>query len=380
VDVEQGIAERASTVGARDPFVDFVRAFSLLVVVAWHWCFTIIIWKPDGPHATNPIGFTDGAWVATWLFQVMPLFFFVGGYANLSAYRAKQRRGTSLWAFVWGRVKQLALPSLVLLGMWVVLGVIAATRYDAEWVWRAVRLVVSPLWFVAVYLLIIVAFPLMHWLHQRYGTLVLVWLVGASALVDVARFAHGRTTWALLNMLLVWGFCHQLGFFYEQMVGAGRRLAWTLAWGGLFSLVALVASNLYPGSMVGVPGERFSNMAPPTLCIVALVVFQSGVALLLRPWVLERLETSHRWARTNEVINRFAMPLFLFHSTGMAIALWIGTRFGFYDKRAPDAGWWLFRPVSFLMPLLCTLPIIFLFGRRWVKPSPEVQGSPRPTR
>jgi hypothetical protein len=44
----------------RDPFIDFVRAFSLLVVVAWHWVFTIIVWRPDGPHATNPIGFTRG--------------------------------------------------------------------------------------------------------------------------------------------------------------------------------------------------------------------------------------------------------------------------------------------------------------------------------
>ncbi|HRE00934.1 MAG TPA: hypothetical protein PLV68_06515, partial [Ilumatobacteraceae bacterium] len=41
----------------RDPYVDFLRAFSLLVVVAWHWVFTIIIWRDDGPHATNPIGF-----------------------------------------------------------------------------------------------------------------------------------------------------------------------------------------------------------------------------------------------------------------------------------------------------------------------------------
>src|SRR5690606_31323990 len=27
--------------GERVPFIDFVRAFSLLVVVAWHWVFTI---------------------------------------------------------------------------------------------------------------------------------------------------------------------------------------------------------------------------------------------------------------------------------------------------------------------------------------------------
>jgi hypothetical protein len=61
----------------RDPFIDFVRAFSLLIVVLWHWVFTILLWNPDGPHASNPIGFTRGLFLVTWLFQVMPLFFFV---------------------------------------------------------------------------------------------------------------------------------------------------------------------------------------------------------------------------------------------------------------------------------------------------------------
>ena len=55
-------------------FIDFMRAVSLLVVVCWHWVFTILLWKPDGPHATNPIGFTHGMFIVTWLFQVMPLF------------------------------------------------------------------------------------------------------------------------------------------------------------------------------------------------------------------------------------------------------------------------------------------------------------------
>jgi len=63
------------------------------------------------------------------------------------------------------------------------------------------------------------------------------------------------------------------------------------------------------------------------------------------------------------------MPLFLFHTTGLAIAFWIGNRyFGLYAKRQPDARWWAFRPVSFVGPLLFTLPVIYLFGRRWVKP------------
>jgi hypothetical protein len=78
-------------------------------------------------------------------------------------------------------------------------------------------------------------------------------------------------------------------------------------WSGLFALFGLVASGLYPGSMVGVPGDKFSNMAPPTLCIVALVAFQAGVAMWIRPWVLHRLESRHRWKTVNEVVNRFSI-------------------------------------------------------------------------
>ncbi|NIO13788.1 MAG: acyltransferase, partial [Xanthomonadales bacterium] len=63
-------------------FVDFLRAFSLIVVVIFHWTFTILEFDRDVVRANNPIGSTPGAWIVTWVLQVMPLFFFVGGYAH----------------------------------------------------------------------------------------------------------------------------------------------------------------------------------------------------------------------------------------------------------------------------------------------------------
>lgn len=394
-------AVRPSTT-TRDDFVDFIRAFSLIVVVIWHWCFTIIVFKPDGPHATNPIGFTSGMWVLTWLFQVMPLFFFVGGFANLQAYERKQAQGTSMWSFVWSRVKQLALPSLFLVAVWVTIGVVAAQLTSWGGITRSVLLVLSPLWFVAVYLLVIVLFPLFYWLHRKFGFLVVIWLAGCAWLVDVIRFRdggffNGAWSWGpWLNMVFVWVGCHQLGFWYPKIAAGGRRMAWAFVWGGLFTLTALVYSGTYPGSMVGVPGDKFSNMAPPTVTIVALVFFQIGVIMLLRPWVSERLRTSARWQRVNETVNRYSMPLFLFHTTGFAIAIaigfaiglntaggradlasrgldvvnWVGTLFGLQPQRRPDPLWWALRPFSFILPLLCTLPLIWLFGRRWTKPKP----------
>jgi hypothetical protein len=78
------------------------------------------------------------------------------------------------------------------------------------------------------------------------------------------------------------------------------------------------------------------------------------------------------------VINRFALPLFLFHTTGMALYralnyVIFGNR---TDVRRPDLLWWLTRPLAFIGPLLCTLPVIYLFGRRWVTRPPTPPASP----
>ena len=62
-------------VTGRDPYVDFLRAASLVVVVIWHWMFTILIVSAESVSPSNPIGFTKGMWVMTWVFQVMPVFF-----------------------------------------------------------------------------------------------------------------------------------------------------------------------------------------------------------------------------------------------------------------------------------------------------------------
>lgn len=347
----------------RDPYVDWLRAFSLIVVVLWHWVFTIVRWRADGPHATSPLQFTRGFWILTWLLQVMPLFFYIGGHVHLLSWQRARERGVGLGAFVGRRLRELTVPAALLLAVWLALGALTSWYFNWHWVGRAVRLVVSPLWFLGVYLALIALLPVALWLHRRFGALVLVWLAGATMAVDVLRFHYHVAGIGWLNMVLVWGLAHQAGFFYQKVVDAPRQIDWSLLWGGLFGLVGLVFSGLYPGSMVGVPGERFSNMAPPTFLMVWLLLFQIGVVEILRPRMTTLL-VQPRWAAVNDVINRFALPLFLFHMTGMAIS-----RFVFWmvtdklDDPVPDAGWWVTRPFAVIGPLVCTLPVIFLFSR-----------------
>ena len=280
----------------------------------------------------------------------------------------------------------LAVPALALLALWVVVGAVLSVLFRRWLDPQPVLLVVSPLWFIAVYLMLVLLLPVALWLHaplrhdrargagrRRRG--------GRHHPLPLRRTAGS----ALLNMIIVWGLCHQLGFFYERIVAARRTVDWTLLLGGLFALAGLVGSGLYPGSMVGVPGE-LSNMAPPTLCIVALVLFQAGAAEILRPSIEVRLARP-RWSAVNDVINRFALPLFLFHTTGMALSRAVNYALAGETNEAtsPTIGWWLYRPLAFIGPLVFTLPVIWIFGRHMgpppdpgdgLTPSPEAFTAP----
>lgn len=212
----------------RDNFVGFVRAASLVVVV-WHWAFTILQWESDGPHATNPLGFIDGLWIATWVAQVMPLFFFVGGSANIAAFTKRQSSGQTAWTFVSGRLKDLLAPAFILIAVWWLVLIGVGALVELSWLKNTIVLILSPLWFAFSYAVIVLLFPLFHKLHIRFSYLVLVWLMGLAALVDIARFTHETPYVGWLNMIIVWGLAHQLGFFYEDLKRAPKRVPQAMA-------------------------------------------------------------------------------------------------------------------------------------------------------
>ena len=75
----------------------------------------------------------------------------------------------------------------------------------------------------------------------------------------------------------------------------------------------------YPVSMVGMPGEKVSNMSPPTLALAACAVWLIGLVLLLRGPVSRWLARPAVW-RGVVTANGLAMTAFLWHLTAMFAA------------------------------------------------------------
>ena len=352
----EGMTQQRS---ARDPYVDLLRAFSLLVVVAWHWVFTVIIWRPDGPHASNPIGTTSGLWLATWVLQVMPVFFVIGGFVHSGAWGGRR----SYLRFLRGRLGRLLGPAAVAVGVVTSLGfMVDHLTGGIEWMPRAVILILSPLWFLAVYAALVVLTPIAAWAHRRFGELALIMLAGSAVLLDIARLRHAWAPAAVLSWFAVWGFCHQVGFSWSRILAAPRRFAWALVLSGGFALVGLTNMGAYPRSMVGVPGEPISNVGPPTACIVALCVLQVGLVVLVRERALAFANRPVP-ARVVGWVSTNSMPLYLWHGLGMAVAYSAVVLSGVDVPETTSATWWAQRPLWAVLPAAATLPLVKLSRR-----------------
>lgn len=184
-------------------------------------------------------------------------------------------------------------------------------------------------------------------------------LLAAAALVDVLRFALGIPYVEFLNFAFVWLAVHQLGFLRAD----GRiRFPAALAAAGLAAAAALVAYGPYPLSMVGMPGEKVSNMAPPTLALLAHGMWLVGaVQLLARPGTAW-LARPRVW-RGVVAANGIAMTAFLWHLTAMLAVYAAQLALGIGLPAPASAAWWAQVPVRFLAAAALTGVLIALFRR-----------------
>jgi fucose 4-O-acetylase-like acetyltransferase len=353
-----------ATPAGRDRYVDFLRVTSIATVVLGHWTITAVSRSSDGLAAGNVLSATPWLWLATWVFQVMPVFFFVGGFANMVSWRAMDRRGGGYVEYLAGRMARLLRPVLVFVIVWLALPlVLGRLGLPTEQVELVGKVMGQPLWFLGVYLMVVALAPVMVRLHRRFRLWVPATLAAVAVAVDTLRFAAGLQQVGYLNLLVVWTLVQQVGFFYADgtLTRLSRRALAGLAAAGLGSLVVLTGTGRYPPSMVGLPGEE-SNMTPPTVCIIALTVWQVALVMFARDRVSAWLARRGPWTLVIAV-GSLAMTLYLWHITAMVALYGLVLAVGGPLPVPGTGAWWATRPVWLALLAAVLAPMALVLSR-----------------
>lgn len=359
----KGLAQQAPP--ERNRYVDFLRALSILAVVVGHWLVAAPYIDASGEVVGGHLlGIVPWSQWLTWGFQVMPVFFLVGGYSNGVSWASTRAKDGHYSDWFASRIQRLINPVFPVLLIWATFA-FAATQMGMarETVRMAVFLALIPVWFLAVYLLVTALAPLTWKLWEKLGFGSVALLVAGAVAVDWLTLARGVPYVNFANFIFVWVGIHQLGYAWRQgRLGPNRALALFLA--GLAVLVGLTVYGPYPIAMIGVPGAEITNSMPPTLALLALGMTQTGLVLTLEPWGRKLLESLTVWTAT-VLMNGMIMTVYLWHLTAyvlVMVAAWLAGGIGL--RVMPGTGeWWLSRPVWFALWIVALLPLIAIFAR-----------------
>ena len=298
-------APRAS---ARDTGIDLVRAVCVVLVVLLHGLMAGVTIGESGPVFANAT--EDAAWFApvTWVLQIMPPFFVIGGFAGAIAYRRMRERGGSAVDFVTARIHRLVMPAvLTIAAAGVVLAVLAASGVAPELVQIAGFRFSQPLWFLAVFLLCQALLPALLAWHERAPLRSILVLAAAAGLVDVVRASTGIYAIGALNFALVWLALQRVGFFLAdgRIDALRRRTRIRIGLGAVGMLGASFALGIFSPDLI-------ANLNPPTVALLLVGVAQTALLSLFRPWLAE-VSARPRVARFTGFVTARTMTIYLWH-------------------------------------------------------------------
>ena len=369
-----GIWSQAKTMAAKTPadrnrYVDFLRAASILVVITGHWLIAAMYYRDGRLEPGAILELQPWTQWLTWLFQVMPIFFFVGGYANAVSLEGASRKNLGYAAWLVSRLHRLVTPLIALLVGWAILATILHfSGVSGGLITLASRAALIPIWFLAIYIMIVVLAPACYAAWRRFGFASFWALVAAAALVDTAFFAADLRWLGWSNYFFVWLAVHHLGFAWRdgRIGGPARLLA--IAAVGLGALALLIFKGPYPLAMVGSPDEDLSNTLPPKVTLLALAAVQFGLLLSIESPMRRLLSRLRIWSAT-VLVNGMIMTVYLWHLTVLVIMVALAYAVGGFGLRIEPGSpeWWLTRPLWIGVLYVVLLPVavmLAVFERR----------------
>ncbi len=371
----------AQTPEDRNRYVDFLRAVSILFVIVGHWIIATAYF--DGEMAIGHLlkSHPETQWL-TWIFQVMPIFFIVGGYSNAVSLESAKRKGTTYAGWLAARLSRLVSPLLVLLIAWAVIAIAMRLMGVSPGVIQlASQAALIPTWFLAIYIMLVILAPMSYafWRKLGFGSF---WIfAGIAGLTDLAFFAADVKWLGWANYFWVWLAVQHLGFAWRdnRMGSTPKLIAYSAC--GLLTLYLLVFKGPYPLAMVGSPDAGLSNTLPPKITLLALGVFQFGLLLALEAPMRRALSGLRLWTAT-VLVNGMIMTVYLWHITVMVVfvsLLYLAGGIGL-TLEPGTTDWWLSRPVWVAVLLILLIPValpLSAFERRGRSPNAATPSAAR---
>ncbi len=323
----------------RNRAVDFYRAVAMLAVAFGHWMVIVAYRDNDGSTVTgNGLEFVPSFAYATWILQVMPLFFMVGGYASAASLDSKGmgglgRKATANEKASWiaSRLARLLPPVAALASFWLIALLVGAVTGTGALIGAGAVAAAIPLWFLANYTADIILAPhVLPWFRRSplatagvglglFTCFEGLHLFGPAALDPIGL--GWLTKAAHVNWIIGWFLFQVIGFAWRDgLVPTGRRLVATASGLWVVAIVA-VAVGPWPVSMVHFPSLAFSPTHPPSLALLLFGAAQSATAITLAPRITAWLERQANAWKTVVVANSMAMSVYLWHMTAGVITL-----------------------------------------------------------
>ncbi|KGN41536.1 acyltransferase family protein [Knoellia aerolata] len=367
----------AATPAERNRVVDLLRAGAIVVVVLGHWLMAAVHVRDGELVIGHLLALASWTHPLTWVFQVMPVFFIVGGYANGLSWRSARRRGLPYAAWLRSRLRRLLVPVVPLLGFWLAATAVAwAAGVPAGTLRTASQVALVPTWFLAAYVVVCAVAPATLWLWERAGWTSVAGGAALACLVDLVSIGTDTLLVGFANYLVVWATVSMLGYAWldGRLSGTGRRAL--LAAVGAVGMVALVWAGPYPVSMIGLDGAAVNNSYPTRVTMLFLGMLQGGVVLALEPLLARWMQRPRAWTAT-VLVNTRIMTLYLWHLTAMVLVIGVSVLLGGpgLGIEPLTGGWWASRPLWWAALALVTTGFIAVLGR-FETPRPDDAAPP----
>lgn len=322
----------AATPADRDRAIDIIRIASLVGVVFGHTIMATSTIRDDVFIWSNLLTESTVFQALTWVFQIMPLFFFAGVAASVQSWRP----GSSWGGWLLKRCTRLYRPVFYYLAFWT--AALAALRFVLpEHVYEPIAgISIQLLWFLGAYVLVLAAVPLLARITttaQMAGAIIGTY--ACIAAVDAVRInMDGYASLGYLNTV-VWLIPGVFGVAYRRnLLSSGAALK--VGVGMLGVNLALLYFGPYELSLVGIETQQLKNMTPPSLLLAGHAIMMCAFAIAAAPAINRWAQRPRVWWLT-AIGNSGAMTLYLWH---MPLLLGMHLVFDYlgldrYDPSAP---------------------------------------------